>query len=250
MRLAISIAGLLLFNAALAAAQDDAQTLAQLGVKEAPVALREMRGWRPPKKIVVAVSDPRRLAWLRDAVGGRATAIVPAGSIAELEKAVADADGMIGPCREEVVAAGRNLRWIQTSGVGVEDCLAIPAIRDGRIELTNVQRVTAGTVAEHAMAMMLAVSRQIPVFVRQQREGRWSPRPPPNLTALEDKTLLVVGLGNVGTEIASRAHAFRMRVIGIRKEAADKRYSCSTWENLTSWRCWWVRRILSSIRLH
>ncbi len=62
MRLAISIAGLLLFNAALAAAQDDAQTLAQLGVKEAPVALREMRGWRPPKKIVVAVSDPRRLA--------------------------------------------------------------------------------------------------------------------------------------------------------------------------------------------
>jgi phosphoglycerate dehydrogenase-like enzyme len=175
-----------------------------------------------PRRIVVATGDPQRLDWLREAVTGSKVTLESAGSLVELRNAVVDADGLIGPCDATAIMAGKNLHWVQTSGVGVEECLAIPAIHEGHIILTNVPRVNAATVAEHTMALMLAVARQIPAFVRKQRDATWSETPPAHMVCLEGKTLLIVGLGSNGTEIAARAQAFHMRIIGIRKEQGEK----------------------------
>jgi phosphoglycerate dehydrogenase-like enzyme len=84
--------------------------------------------------------------------------------------------------------------------------------------LTNMQRVAGSVMAEHVLAMMLAFSRGLHYYLPQQSAGRWTDEPPApdKLVTLQGKTVLVVGLGGIGTEVAKRAHALGMKVIAIR----------------------------------
>jgi phosphoglycerate dehydrogenase-like enzyme len=202
-------------------AQDDSKMIAELGLREAAVPLRDMQGWHRPNKIVVAVDSDERLAWLREVTVGSATTLVPVKNLRELKHSIADADALVGPCIADVIEADAKLRWVQVSVASVENCLTIPSIRDGKVILTNMQRVNAATVAEHAMAMVLVLSRGLISFISDQHDSKWNTRPASNMIALEGKTMLIVGLGGVGTEIAQRAHAFRMRVIAIRNTRND-----------------------------
>jgi phosphoglycerate dehydrogenase-like enzyme len=148
---------------------------------------------------------------------------LPASSAEEAAALAKEADAVIGPCTPEVLAAGPRIRWIQTYSAGVERCVAIPALRDRGILLTNMQRVAGPVMAEHVMAMLLAFARGLHLYVPERMAARWTSQlpEPARLLTLEGKTILVVGLGGIGTEVARRAHAFGMRVIATRASSRE-----------------------------
>jgi phosphoglycerate dehydrogenase-like enzyme len=100
----------------------------------------------------------------------------------------------------------------------VERFLAVPelAARD-EIVFTNHRAVHGPAIADHTMAMLLALTRSLATTHDAKREARWSRDDDATRIALEGRTMLVVGLGGIGTEIAKRAHAFGMRVIALRR---------------------------------
>jgi len=73
-------------------------------------------------------------------------------------------------------------------------------------------------MAEHVLAMMLALARGLDFYIPERMAARWTPQlpPPARLLTLEGKTVLVVGLGGIGTEVARRASALGMRVVATR----------------------------------
>jgi phosphoglycerate dehydrogenase-like enzyme len=89
--------------------------------------------------------------------------------------------------------------------------------------LTNMQRVAGPAMAEHVLAMMLGWARGLHFYIPERAAGRWTrelPAPGRMLT-LEGKTVLVVGLGGIGTEVARRAHALGMRVTATRASGRE-----------------------------
>lgn len=120
----------------------------------------------------------------------------------------------------ELLRAARNLVWVQAQSAGVERYLAVKELADTeRIVLTNMRGIHGPAIADHVFAMLLALTRDLPVHLAGRAEGSWRPdgsgvlRP----IALKGRTLLVVGLGGIGTEIARRGHGFDMHVVGTRR---------------------------------
>ncbi len=210
----------LLPQSAAASAQDADATrlIRQLQLREAPAPVRDRPGWAPPQRIVVR-ADEARVAWLRTVVPG--VHLIAAPSIATALESVPEADAIIGFCSPDLLAAGPRLRWIQLPSAGAEYCVRIPAVRERDILITNAQRIYGPEIAEHVMAMMLAFTRGLYRFIPEQLDGRWNRGavPQQQLWELEGKTMLIVGLGGIGTEVAKRAHALGMRVTATRRSS-------------------------------
>jgi len=120
------------------------------------------------------------------------------------------------------LAKAKSLVWVQAMSAGVDHLIANKAlVENDRIVLTNMRAVHAPAIADHAMAMLLTLTRGLPFYAAQQVKGHWNDDAPaaplPRPTALAGKTMLVVGIGGIGTEIAQRAHGFGMRVIATRR---------------------------------
>jgi phosphoglycerate dehydrogenase-like enzyme len=145
--------------------------------------------------------------------------LVPVDTNAEARAAVAaGADALVGFCEPDIIEAGRGLQWIQSFSAGVDRCIGTPAIVQRAILVTNMQRLMGPAMSEHAIALLFALSRQLPLLLTQQREHRWDQTvgEGDSMRVLQGKTLLVYGLGGIGTEVARRAHALGMRVTAIR----------------------------------
>lgn len=190
----------------------------RLGLREAPVALRDTGRWTPPQKIVVR-ADAERIAWLQPAAPG--VELVSAVNADEAVAAVHGADGVMGFCSAEILAAGTRLRWLQLPYAGAEHCVSLPAIRERDILVTNAQRVYGPEMAEHVMAMILALTRGLNVYILAQETGTWNRGlvPEERLWELDGKTLLVVGLGGIGTEVARLGHSMGMTVLATRNSS-------------------------------
>lgn len=106
-----------------------------------------------------------------------------------------------------------RLRWIHALSAGVEKILS-PTVANAPIQLTNVRGIHGIPMSEHVFGMMLAFSRSIAGFARQQQDAVWKRL---NLTELYNKTLCIVGLGSIGREIAKRAKAFNMRIVATKQ---------------------------------
>jgi phosphoglycerate dehydrogenase-like enzyme len=129
---------------------------------------------------------------------------------------IAAADAAFGVCSAEVLGKATQLLWIQWLAAGVENCVQQPLVQERHLILTNTQRTAAPSMAEHVIGLMLALSRHLNYFFKAQQEAHWAQDSAPLLSDLEGKTVLVVGLGGIGTEVAKRAHALGMRVIATR----------------------------------
>ena len=147
----------------------------------------------------------------------RIVQVTPANILQE----IADADAVIGSVTPEQVRAAKQLKWVQSMSAGVEDMLFLSGgndLRDSRIVLTNNKVVQGPEIADHAMAMLLMLTRRLLVYHRNQEQGVWrTPQPFPGIE-LRDKTAVVIGVGGIGTQIAVRANAFGMKVIGVDPE--------------------------------
>jgi phosphoglycerate dehydrogenase-like enzyme len=106
-----------------------------------------------------------------------------------------------------------RLRWIHALSAGVEKILS-PTVANAPIQLTNVRGIHGIPMSEHVFGMMLAFSRSIAGFARQQQDAVWKRL---SLTELYNKTLCIVGLGSIGREIAKRAKAFNMRIVATKQ---------------------------------
>ena len=111
-------------------------------------------------------------------------------------------------------------------GLYEAESLEIPGFRQSEVTLTNGQRLYANGGAEHVLGMVLALSRRLNTAVQLQSERRWDTAPltgptpiagdGSELGELRGKTILVAGLGGMGTEVARLAHGIGMRVIATR----------------------------------
>ena len=109
-------------------------------------------------------------------------------------------------------AAGPEMRWLQLGGAGCEEYL-IPRVVNSDIVVTNGKILQGPSVADHAMALTLALTRNIHHAVRNT-SMRSVPRP----LELRGKRMCVIGLGGIGLLIAERARAFGMTVTGVDPE--------------------------------
>jgi phosphoglycerate dehydrogenase-like enzyme len=164
---------------------------------------------------------PQLLPALQAAAPG--VELLPVGNAAEAVALAKEADAVLGLCTPELLAAGPNIRWIQSYSAGVERCVAIPALRERDVLLTNMRRIAGPVMAEHVMALMLAYARGLHFYVPERMAGRWTREMPPpgRMLTLEGKTVLVVGLGGIGVEVAKRAHALGMRVVATRASGRE-----------------------------
>lgn len=194
--------------------------IAELGIEASPIASRDLPGWRIPERVLVARATPELLQRLQAVAPG--VDVVATTQGAELTAQLAGAQAVIGLCDAATLAAAPQLHWIQTWQVGVERCVAIPGLNQRGIVLTNTQRTSGVPIAEHAIALTLALARGFPAYARQQQSGDWS-RAPAGFQAreLSGRTMLVVGLGGIGTEIARRGHGLGMRVIATRNSSRE-----------------------------
>lgn len=106
-----------------------------------------------------------------------------------------------------------GLAWIQGLGVGV-DQFPQDELAERGVPLCNAAGVMAGCVAEHAFALLLALTRRLPEHRADQAAHRWTPHIGVEVSQL---TLGVLGLGAVGQEVARRGKAFDMSVLGLRR---------------------------------
>lgn len=145
--------------------------------------------------------------------------VVQVSSREEAMKLAPEAHGVDGRLASEAfIEAAPNLVWVQSTSAGVDRYLANePLMSDEGIVLTNMRAVHGPAIADHSFAMLLTLSRNMRVHERNRREGRWGSSDARGGFALEGRTMFVVGLGGIGTEIAQRANGFGMRVIGSRR---------------------------------
>jgi phosphoglycerate dehydrogenase-like enzyme len=192
-----------------------------LGLPASPIAVRDVPGWKVPTQIAVAYADAARLAQLQAAVPEVRLRALDRG--APLAAQLADVQAVVGVCSTEVLAAAKQLHWIQLLSVGAERCVAVPGIGERGIVLSNMQRTSAVPIAEHAIAMMMALGRGLPYYgnAQQAREWRGDADDEPAMREVTGRTVLVVGLGGIGTEVARRAHGLGMRVIATRNSSRD-----------------------------
>lgn len=192
--------------------------IAQLGLEVSPTASRDLPGWRKPSRIVIARANPAQLAALQAAAPG--VELLAAAQGDALASQLADAQATIGLCDAATLAAAKSLHWIQALSVGVERCVTVPGLAERGIVLTNMQRTSGVPIAEHAIAMTMALARGLPRFIRQQQAGEWR-EDSSDMREIGGRTMLVVGLGGIGTEVARRAHGLGMRVTAIRNSSRE-----------------------------
>ncbi|MBL8672583.1 MAG: phosphoglycerate dehydrogenase [Alphaproteobacteria bacterium] len=121
----------------------------------------------------------------------------------------------------EVLAAAGNLKVIGRAGIGVDN-VDVPAATQRGIVVMNTPFGNSITTAEHAVAMMLALARQLPAADRSTQAGKWEKARFMGVE-LTGKTLGVIGCGNIGAIVADRALGLKMKVIAFDPFLSDER---------------------------
>lgn len=162
------------------------------------------------KKIVVTGMPPAAIQDLQTASSGARVVGVQAD---RLLSEIADADAIFGTVNPELIRAGKKLKWVQTYSAGVETYRS-PELLSSDIVLTNAKIIQGPNIADHAFAMLLALSRDLHRIIPARPKEEWT-RGQHNPIELRGKTALIVGVGGIGMQIAQRAKGFDMRVIGV-----------------------------------
>jgi D-3-phosphoglycerate dehydrogenase len=150
----------------------------------------------------------------------------------ELAEEVKDVDVIMvvyAKITEKIINSAAKLRGIVRYGIGVDN-IDLKAASKRRIPVANVPDYCIGTVADHALALILALNRKLLLadsVLRSGEYGNWtSPSPKLMGVDLEGKVLGLIGIGKIGSAVAARAKAFGMKVVAfdpyIPKEIAEK----------------------------
>lgn len=169
----------------------------------------------PPATIVLCYPvEPQHIAQIERtaAAAGFDAHVVDAGQ-ERIASELAGADIFCGHAKvpvpwDDVVRQGR-LKWIQSSAAGMDHCL-VPSVVDSEIVVTSASGVLADQVAEHCVALLTGLLRNLPTFFRQQQAHDFTRRPTRDL---HHSTVGIVGLGGVGRRIAQVLAPFKTRIL-------------------------------------
>ena len=174
------------------------------------------------KLIVINKLSEKMIEELRSAVPGSVVEAYPSPKEALPYLADADAIALWGfQDAEPILKAAPHVRWVHSLSDGVERLLT-PEMLSRPIILTNSHGIHDRTVAEHAMALLLALSRQIPQAVRQQDEEVWKR---PRGISLYKKKVAIVGFGSIGRAIAQRAKGFETEILAVKKHVSEELFA-------------------------
>jgi len=148
------------------------------------------------------------------------TALVCAGNRDELISALCCAEVLFSAwggvdLDEDIVRAATDLKWIHVGSTGVEHVL-IPEVVESDIIVTSSRTVHAVPVAEHALAMLFALAKNIHAYQRDRLSRSWRRYTSP---LVEGRTIGIIGYGAIGRQVAARARALGMRVLAVRNRA-------------------------------
>jgi phosphoglycerate dehydrogenase-like enzyme len=182
------------------------------------------------KLVIHPAVEPERLDKIVAAAGGMEVVNVsdPAAAVAEM----ADADGFFGKITPALLAAAGQLQWVQSPTASLEHYVFAELI-EHPCTLTNMRGLFSDVIADHVCGYILCFARNFHIYIRNQMARRWAPvggednRPdfatgPGRIIEMDrrhlhlsDHTLGIVGLGQIGSEIARRGLAFGMRVVAV-----------------------------------
>lgn len=167
--------------------------------------------WRFPDWLATAIQN--RYAGLR---------VVHLKDYTRLEEELRDADIFVGlGLKREQFAPAKKLKWVHTLAAGVNQWLR-DDILASNVVITNARHVHAPTMAEHALALILALARRLPGAVRYQQKKFWAQQEiwdeEPHPMEVNGRTLVIVGHGAIGKELGQRAQACGMRVVGVKRD--------------------------------
>lgn len=162
-----------------------------------------------PLRVVLDPRHPRGVAESFRAIDG--IDLIEAEDPDGVAAAVRDAAVLVGWKWEDRFLAD-GLRWIQSISAGVEQFPLDELARRG-VALTSARGVHGPQIAEHTFALLLAMTRNVAISTRDATERIWRPRMAEEIAG---RTMAIVGLGSIGEEVAGRAVAWDMRVIGIK----------------------------------
>ena len=145
---------------------------------------------------------------------------------------IADADAFFGRMTPELLRAARQLRWVQSPTASLEHYM-FPELTEHLCVLTNMRGLYSDVIADHVFCYILCFARNFHRYIRYQTQGRWQlvggeaerdgflvgPAVVTNRDRahlhVSDRTLGVVGLGGIGSEVVRRGLAFGMRVVAV-----------------------------------
>jgi phosphoglycerate dehydrogenase-like enzyme len=137
---------------------------------------------------------------------------------------IADTDVFVGwSLRPEQFVAAKKLRWIHSPAAAVHQ-LMYPELVRSNVVVTNSTGIHGPVVAEHAIAVLLALAKRLPQALQYQAKHEWSqdqlwheqPRP----REVASSTVAVIGMGGIGREFAARAKALGMKIVAVRENPA------------------------------
>lgn len=178
-------------------------------------------------KVVIALHHPFALwnapAWLAERLRSEFPDVIFAqtSSYDELGPAIVDADVLFGwSIRPDQFHQARSLKWIHSTAAAVHQLL-FPEVVSSPVVVTNARSVHAPVVAEHAIALVLALAKLLPLARDFQREHIWAQQRlldhQPTIREIAGSTVCVVGMGSIGREFTQRARALGMRVVAVRE---------------------------------
>ncbi|TCC22679.1 D-2-hydroxyacid dehydrogenase [Kribbella speibonae] len=134
-------------------------------------------------------------------------------TLADASDVYGDMEAVIGRVPPDVLAKAPRLRWVHSPSAGVDADLT-PEMLASPVVLTSSAGNGGISLAEHSILLMLMLSRDVPRWMRAQAERRWDHY---RHGELAGRTVGIYGLGNSGLDLAAKAKAFHMRVLGVRR---------------------------------
>jgi D-3-phosphoglycerate dehydrogenase / 2-oxoglutarate reductase len=154
---------------------------------------------------------------------GAELVVAEAVDSASLAKLAADADAIMtnwARVCESVLAAAPNCRLVARLGIGLDN-IDVEAATRRRIAVTNVPDYCLVEVAEHALALLLALARKVAFYHHETKSGHYRLQAGPTLRRIEGQTLGILGLGRIGRKLAEKAVPLRLHVLATSRSRRE-----------------------------
>lgn len=139
----------------------------------------------------------------------------------EIEALLDEVEIAVGQFPRDLLTRTPRLRWFQQWGAGADWLLRHPEAAEAEFVLTSASGLHAVPISEHILAFLLAFGRALPTAIREQSARKWNSIAGSKLFELPGKTMLLIGVGEIGAHTARLAAALGFRVVGVRRDPSQ-----------------------------